>query len=300
MFSKSNIEKQITILKEIFKNFFKIEMYSLGFELGDQEIPSELPRKQLYDPHGTIFKEKSPGRFIIDLNLPGIKYKKTIDSQIELTEKDLEYKKMIKKIFTTQKILKLLSIESTPMWDQIRYTLVVSISLKKISKYVKQLQNENFKYIKQLQTEKFKIFKNFNIEKNETNIFGNNLKFDIKDQNDKIGYFILSQNEFDYLEIEEDLGGKSLYLSFIFIENNHRGKGHFEKIMDWIKQYAKNNNFEYVVLRIDEESNLGFDKLQNKYEKMGFISFNPDNIHEFSHQFNIDPNDKKLFMYYQL
>nr|WP_298001346.1 GNAT family N-acetyltransferase [uncultured Flavobacterium sp.] len=89
-------------------------------------------------------------------------------------------------------------------------------------------------------------------KENTTNLFSEFVNkpesgkcFVIKYNNEICGYTILIQ----FFSFE--MGGYVLLLDELYIDNNFQGKGIGKKAMEFIKQFAQNNNYKKIVLEVE-------------------------------------------------
>jgi RimJ/RimL family protein N-acetyltransferase len=142
------------------------------------------------------------------------------------------------------------------------------------------------------------IKESFQVKKSSINLASSKL-YDIYVNNNKVGQIILSDDEYDYINIPEDLGTDNLlYLSFIIIDEEYRNKGYFKKAINWLIKYAE-KTYDYIVIRIDTDSDVDFYTLKSIYQNLGFKPFTPEDISEFKYSFNyVEEEDN--FMFYKL
>ena len=143
------------------------------------------------------------------------------------------------------------------------------------------------------------VNENFTIIKDRLNM-GTTIRFDIFDQGEKVGTINMSTDEYDYLEIPDELGGKCIYLSYIQIDEYYQRRGYFKKAMNWI--FNNFRQYDYLVLRVSDDSEVSFHTLKKIYTKLGFISFNPEEVYDthYVNDYIISPKDEELFMYIKL
>lgn len=131
-------------------------------------------------------------------------------------------------------------------------------------------------------------------------IIGDDLFFDIVDNNleEKIGFLVLSKDEYSELEIESEseLNGKVIFLSFIRLFNP--GKGNLREIINKLCEYLK-NDYDYIVLQVDPHEKQNFEILYNKYKKVGFIGYTPNLFWDYDYGVSSDINleEYDIFMY---
>ena len=75
---------------------------------------------------------------------------------------------------------------------------------------------------------------------------------------------------FDKNDADYSIPGKRLYLSRIIVKKESRGQGYGKKLMNYVIEYAKNENYEELSLGVNLDNfialnlyvKLGFDKIQ--------------------------------------
>ena len=75
---------------------------------------------------------------------------------------------------------------------------------------------------------------------------------------------------FDKNDADYSIPGKRLYLSRIIVKKDSRGQGYGKKLMNYVIEYAKNENYEELSLGVNLDNfialnlyvKLGFDKIQ--------------------------------------
>lgn len=91
----------------------------------------------------------------------------------------------------------------------------------------------------------------------------------------KIGSVDLSPADEEYYFID-NIPKKSLAICSIEVEPQFRGKGFFSKILNWIYSSAKENNYTSIFLRVDDDSSVDKNELEDIYLRKGFQYFDVD------------------------
>ncbi len=73
-----------------------------------------------------------------------------------------------------------------------------------------------------------------------------------------LGCFTLLKNDDLYKNIKWKLNGKSLYIERVVISPEMQGKGLSNKIMNFIINYAKENNYEVIKLTVLETNTRAY------------------------------------------
>lgn len=72
---------------------------------------------------------------------------------------------------------------------------------------------------------------------------------------------VFNKNDADY-----SIPGKRLYLSRIIVKKDSRGQGYGKKLMNYVIEYAKNENYEELSLGVNLDNFIAL----NLYVKLGF------------------------------
>ena len=103
-------------------------------------------------------------------------------------------------------------------------------------------------------------------KENTTNLFSEFVNkpesgncFVIKYNNEICGYTILIQ----FFSFE--MGGYVLLLDELYIDNNFQGKGIGKKAMEFIKQFAQENNYKKIVLEVEPHNERAIHLYQKEY-----------------------------------
>ena len=142
------------------------------------------------------------------------------------------------------------------------------------------------------------LSESFNVKKDSLKL-SDSIRYNIYDNKQKIGDIILSETEYDHIGIKDDLGSDNIiYLSYVTIKEEHRGKKFFKRTLDWLVNTSL-GKYDYIVLRVDTDSDVSFETLKKMYSKYGFKSFTPYNIDEYKYEFEYVEGEDN-FMYYKL
>lgn len=86
---------------------------------------------------------------------------------------------------------------------------------------------------------------------------------------EKVGYIILSPARKEYYWVDVNLPNP-LAIVDIKIFNQFRGKNYMKETMNWLYQFAKENGYKSLFLRVDDDSEISQDTLFKIYQKYGF------------------------------
>ena len=92
---------------------------------------------------------------------------------------------------------------------------------------------------------------------------------DIVVDGEKVGYIILSPARKEYYWVDVNLPNP-LAIVDIKIFNQFRGKNYMKKTMNWLYQFAKENGYKSLFLRVDDDSEISQEILLQIYQKYGF------------------------------
>jgi hypothetical protein len=98
---------------------------------------------------------------------------------------------------------------------------------------------------------------------------------DIIVNDEKVGYIILSPARKEYYWVDVDLPNP-LAIVEIKISNQFRGKNYMKETMNWLYNFAKENGYESLFLRVDDDSEISQDTLFKIYQKYGFSTYRTD------------------------
>ncbi len=110
----------------------------------------------------------------------------------------------------------------------------------------------------------FSLDETINIENPSTNEYN-----DIIVDGEKVGYIILSPARKEYYWVDVNLPNP-LAIVEIKIFNQFRGKNYMKDTMSWLYDFAKNNGYKSLFLRVDDDSEINQETLFQIYQKYGF------------------------------
>jgi hypothetical protein len=110
----------------------------------------------------------------------------------------------------------------------------------------------------------FSLDETINIENPSTDEYN-----DIIVDGEKIGYIILSPARKEYYWVDVNLANP-LAIVEIKIFNQFRGKNYMKDTMSWLYDFAKNNGYKSLFLRVDDDSEISQETLFQIYQKYGF------------------------------
>jgi hypothetical protein len=110
----------------------------------------------------------------------------------------------------------------------------------------------------------FSLDETINIENPSTNEYN-----DIIVDGEKVGYIILSPARKEYYWVDVNLPNP-LAIVEIKIFNQFRGKNYMKDTMSWLYDFAKNNGYKSLFLRVDDDSEISQETLFQIYQKYGF------------------------------
>ena len=92
---------------------------------------------------------------------------------------------------------------------------------------------------------------------------------DIFVNGEKVGYIILSPARKEYYWVDVNLPNP-LAIVDIKILNQFRGKNYMKETMNWLYNFAKENGYKSLFLRVDDDSEISQETLFQIYQKYGF------------------------------
>jgi hypothetical protein len=110
----------------------------------------------------------------------------------------------------------------------------------------------------------FSLDETINIENPSTDEYN-----DIIVDGEKVGYIILSPARKEYYWVDVNLPNP-LAIVEIKIFNQFRGKNYMKDTMSWLYDFAKNNGYKSLFLRVDDDSEISQETLFQIYQKYGF------------------------------
>ena len=118
-----------------------------------------------------------------------------------------------------------------------------------------------------------------NIENPQTDEYN-----DIFVNGEKVGYIILSPARKEYYWVDVNLPNP-LAIVDIKILNQFRGKNYMKETMNWLYNFAKENDYKSLFLRVDDNSEISQETLVQIYQKYGF------------HLYKTTDDEDDIFMY---
>ena len=115
-----------------------------------------------------------------------------------------------------------------------------------------------------LREELYSANESINIENPQTDSYN-----DIFVDGEKVGYIILSPARKEYYWVDVNLPNP-LAIVDIKIFPQFRGKKYMTKTMNWLYSFAKENGYNSLFLRVDDDSEISEDILFTIYQKYGF------------------------------
>ena len=110
----------------------------------------------------------------------------------------------------------------------------------------------------------FTLDESINIENPQTDEYN-----DIFVDGEKVGYIILSPARKEYYWVDVNLPNP-LAIVDIKIFNQFRGKNYMKETMKWLYNFAKENGYKSLFLRVDDDSEISQETLFQIYQKYGF------------------------------
>ena len=137
--------------------------------------------------------------------------------------------------------------------------------------------------------------KEFGVSLN-SNVFLNRNEtfYEIYKGEEKIGFLVISTDNYNHYNFDELLNGKVIYLNFIRLHQ----KGFLRQTISKLKDKLK-GDYDYIVLEISGRSYEQFKELESKYNSIGFKGILPDDISEYNLDLpeGIDPYEDNVFLY---
>ena len=110
----------------------------------------------------------------------------------------------------------------------------------------------------------FTLDESINIQNPQTDEYN-----DIFVDGEKVGYIILSPARKEYYWVDVNLPNP-LAIVDIKIFNQFRGKNYMKESMNWLYNFAKENEYKSLFLRVDDDSEISQETLLQIYQKYGF------------------------------
>lgn len=120
------------------------------------------------------------------------------------------------------------------------------------------------KSIKLIYKGSFSLDESINIENPSTDEYN-----DIIVNGEKVGYIILSPARKEYYWVDVNLPNP-LAIVDIKIFSQFRGKNYMKETMNWLYNFAKDNGYKSLFLRVDDDSEISQETLFQIYQKYGF------------------------------
>ena len=113
----------------------------------------------------------------------------------------------------------------------------------------------------------FTLDESINIQDPQTDEYN-----DIFVDGEKVGYIILSPARKEYYWVDVNLPNP-LAIVDIKILNQFRGKNYMRETMNWLYNFAKENGYKSLFLRVDDDSEISQETLFKIYQKYGFSKY---------------------------
>lgn len=118
--------------------------------------------------------------------------------------------------------------------------------------------------IKLIDKDSFSLDESINIENPSTDEYN-----DIIVNGEKVGYIILSPARKEYYWVDVNLPNP-LAIVDIKIFPQFRGKNYMKETMNWLYNFAKDNGYKSLFLKVDNDSEVSQETLFQIYKKYGF------------------------------
>ena len=109
----------------------------------------------------------------------------------------------------------------------------------------------------------FKHTKSIMNEEKLSNLIKNNEIFVAIINKEIVGYVIISSRE---MKMEGYIYRKQIKIEAIGVDENYRNQGVGSKLLEFMKEYARENNYTDIKLTVNEEN----ESAKHHYEKVGF------------------------------
>ena len=129
---------------------------------------------------------------------------------------------------------------------------------------IREFLNENHLNSKLIYKGSFTLDESINIQNPQTDEYN-----DIFVDGEKVGYIILSPARKEYYWVDVNLPNP-LAIVDIKILNQFRGKNYMKETMNWLYNFAKENGYKSLFLRVDDDSEISQETLFKIYQKYGF------------------------------
>lgn len=121
--------------------------------------------------------------------------------------------------------------------------------------------------------------------------------YDILNDDEKVGYVVMSKDAYDMYEFEDELGAAVYYIKYIRMGQS----GHLREVINQLKDIYE-EKADYLILEIEASNLQTYKDLFAKYKAVGFEPIIPDTIEEFSIEVadGIDLFEDPVFMMLKL
>ncbi len=101
--------------------------------------------------------------------------------------------------------------------------------------------------------------------------------YDIFNDDEKVGYVVMSKDAYDMYEFEDELGAAVYYIKYIRMGQS----GHLREVVNQLKDIYE-EKADYLILEVEASNLQTYKDLLAKYKAVGFEPIIPDTIAEFS------------------
>jgi len=121
--------------------------------------------------------------------------------------------------------------------------------------------------------------------------------YDIFNDDEKIGYVVMSKDAYDMYEFEDELGAAVYYIKYIRMGQS----GHLREVVNQLKDIYE-EKADYLILEIEASNLQTYKDLLAKYKAVGFDPIIPDTITDFGIEVadGIDLFEDPVFMMLKL
>jgi hypothetical protein len=239
------------------KKFRKYKIQDFLIENHNSHLVEVIPNKYVYHTSNPIFRDK--------ISKEGLIPKGKSESWLSNTNIDGEV------IFVVN------SDDKEDWWDSTYDDDIYRIDTTKLKKrwYVDPnfdledkriitFENIPLNSIKLIYKGSFSLDESINIENPSSDEYN-----DIIVNGEKVGYIILSPARKEYYWVDVNLPNP-LAIVDIKIFNQFRGKNYMKETMNWLYNFAKDNGYNSLFLRVDDDSEVSQETLFQIYQKYGF------------------------------
>lgn len=100
--------------------------------------------------------------------------------------------------------------------------------------------------------------------------------YDIFNDDEKVGYVVMSKDAYDMYEFEDELGAAVYYIKYIRMGQS----GHLREVVNQLKDIYE-EKADYLILEVEASNLQTYKDLLAKYKAVGFEPIIPDTIAEF-------------------